>query len=60
MSITSERYHCEIGRIRFKHHRDRLPRKDKRAIERAFRATTAKLKAEAARQAQIAQRGRQG
>jgi hypothetical protein len=64
MTATAERYHCEIGRIRFKHHRDRLPRKDKRAIERAFRNTTAKLKAEAeaeaARQAQIAQMGRQG
>lgn len=68
--------HCRIGRIRFKHHRDRLPRKDKRAIERAFRNTTAKLEAEVAaqrfreiapdlflalaRQAQIAQMGRQG
>lgn len=52
--------HCRIGRIRFKHHRDRLPRKDKKSIERAKRRTTAKLEAEVARQAQIAQMGRQG
>lgn len=38
--------HCRIGRIRFKRHHDRLPRKDKRSIERAFRNMTKRLKAE--------------
>lgn len=49
MTLTSERYNCEIGRIHFKHPRRRESRKDKRDIAAAKKAMTAKLEVEVGR-----------